>query len=141
MANRGFFQRRGDITDLIGRTGQTTSSLPNGVQENAVLNNLRIDGHDRDSFAVSVFGLVLLPSEDDSDRSTTQINQPFGFIGDTLPRSFNVAGGGTVTYYKMRGYYTVGAVYETYVVAGSPSAIPPSGHALIDIAIVATWEV
>jgi hypothetical protein len=141
MALRGFLQKKGDITDLIGRTGQTTSGLPSGSQESAVLNNLRIDGHNPDTFTVPVFGLVLLPFEDPAaDRSTYQINQPFGFIGDTLPRSFNISGG-TTTYYKMRGYYVSGSVYETYVVSGSPSAIPPSGHVLIDVAIVATWEV
>jgi hypothetical protein len=148
MALRGFLQRRGDITDLIGRLGQTTSGLPSGTQENAVLNNIRIDVHNADSFTVPVFGLIALnqPRDDISDKSSYQINQPYGFIDVNQPRSFNVTGGGgggggTTTYYKMRGYFVSGAVYETYVVTGSPSSTPPSGHTLIDVAIVATWQI
>lgn len=140
MANRGFFQRRGDTTDLVGRIGQSTSGLPTGNQENAVLNNLRVGGHDGSAFTVPVVGLILLPASDDlADRSSYQINQPFGFFGTNQPRSFSIVGG-TTTYYKMRGYYVAGSVYETYVVVGSPSATPPSGHALIEVAIVATWQ-
>jgi hypothetical protein len=140
MANRGFFQRRGDITDLVGRTGQSTSALPTGNQENSVLNNLRIDGLNTDSFEVPVVGIILLPPSDNlSDRSSYQINQPYGFIGEVQPKAFNVVGG-TTTYYKMRGYYTIGSVYETYVVIGAPSSTPPSGHVLTDVAIVATWQ-
>lgn len=52
------------------------------------------------------------------------------------------AGGGTVvtTYYKVRGYYVVGAVYETYVTTTLPGT-NPTGHALIDLVIVSTWRV
>lgn len=140
MALRGFIQRRGDTTDLIGRTGQTTSGLPGGSQENAVLNNFRSEGHDSESANVPVFGLVILPNDDNfADRSSYQINQPYGFIGEVQPRAFNIVGG-TTTYYKMRGYYSVGSVYETYVVTGAPSSTPPSGHVLTDVAIVATWQ-
>lgn len=39
------------------------------------------------------------------------------------------------TNYKMRGYYVAGQVYETWIVQGLPSYIPPSGHTLIDIII------
>lgn len=124
MANRGFFQRRGDITNLVGRVGQITSALPTGNQENSVSNNFRIEGHESNS---------------------SQINQPYGFIGVNQPRSFNVTGGGggggSTIYYKMRGFFVSGSVYETYVVTGSPSATPPSGHTLIDVAIVSTWRV
>lgn len=144
MALRGFIQRRGDITDLVGRLGQTTSSLPSGNQENAVLNNFRADGHNGGSFIIPTT-IGLLPIDDNQvDRSSYQINQPFGFIGINQPRSFDVegdGGGGITTYYKMRGYYVVGAVYETYVVTGSPSSTPPSGHTLIDVVIVSTWQI
>lgn len=141
MANRGFFQRRGNTVDLIGRVGQTTSSLNAGTQESAVFNNLRVEGHDGYTFRVPVFGLVGLnmPRDAVADKSSYQINQPYGFIGVNQPRAFNVSGGAT-TYYKMRGYYVTGAVYETYTVTGSPSSSPPSGHTLIDVAIVATWQ-
>lgn len=146
MALRGFFQRKGDTTDLVGRIGQTTSGLPSGTQENAVLNNIRIDGHNGNSFIVPVVGLITLnqPRDDVFDKSSYQINQPFGFIDINQPRSFNVigsGGGGITTYYKMRGYYVTGSVYETYVVTGNPSETPPSGHTLIDVSIVATWQI
>jgi hypothetical protein len=145
MALRGFFQRKGDTTDIIGRLGQTTSSLPSGTQEYAVLNNFRADGHDGSSAEISA-AIPVLPSDDNlTDRGSYQINQPFGFIGVNQPISFDVEGGGgggsVTTYYKMRGYYVVGAVYETYVVANNPNTPPPSGHTLIDIAIVSTWQV
>jgi len=47
----------------------------------------------------------------------------------------------SITYYKMRGFYTIGGVYETYIVSGSPSLSPPSGHSLTNIAVVAVWSV
>lgn len=145
MALRGFLQRRGDITDLVGRLGQTTSGLPSGNQENSVFNNLRVGGHEGSAFIIPATP-ILLPSDDNfADRSSYQITQPFGFINVNQPRSFNVSGGGggggATTYYKMRGYFVSGAVYETYVVTGTPSSTPPSGHTLIDVAIVATWQI
>jgi len=144
MALRGFFQRNGYVTDIIGSLGQTTSSLPSGTQENAVLNNFRADGHDGNSAVIST-AIPMLPSDDNfADRSSYQINQPFGFIGVNQPISFDVEGGGggsVTTYYKMRGYYVVGSIYETYVVINNPNTPPPSGHTLIDIAIVSTWQV
>src|SRR5579885_1602599 len=121
MANRGNFQRRGNTTDLVGRTGQFVTGLPTGNQESSVLDAFRIEGHDGYSFQVPVYKLITLvqPRDAVADKSSTQINQPFGFIGVNQPRSFNVNGGGLTTYYKMRGYYVTGAVYETFVVAGS----------------------
>lgn len=47
----------------------------------------------------------------------------------------------TTTYFKMRGYYTVGSVYETYIVTGSPSLTVPSGHVLTNIIVASTWTV
>ena len=46
----------------------------------------------------------------------------------------------TVTYYKMMGYYVSGSTYETYVVNGVPSPIPPSGHTLVDVIIISSWQ-
>ena len=43
-------------------------------------------------------------------------------------------------YYKMRGFYTIGGVYETWIVIGTPSLIPPSGHTLTNTVIVASWS-
>ena len=47
----------------------------------------------------------------------------------------------SIKYYKMRGYYVAGLVYETWVSSISPNLTPPSGHSLTDIAIVAIWAV
>jgi hypothetical protein len=142
MAARGFLQRRGNTSDLIGRAGQFTSSLPSGTQESAVFNAFKNEGHDGYAVTIPIFPLLGLnqPRDAVGDKFSYQINQPYGFIGVNQPRSFNINGGGAVTYYKMRGYYVIGAVYETYVVSGSPSSTPPSGHVLIDVAIVSTWQ-
>ena len=146
MANRGFFTKKGDTTNLVGRVGQNTSGLPTGNQESAVFQVLSIEDRNGTSFAVPIFGLFSLnqPRDIRADKSSFQINQPYGFIGTNQPYSFNIeggGGGGVTTYYKMRGYYVVGAVYETYVVINDPNTPPPSGHTLIDIAIVSTWQV
>jgi hypothetical protein len=37
--------------------------------------------------------------------------------------------------YKMRGYYTTGQVYETWIVQNAPSYTPPSGHTLVNIIV------
>ncbi len=42
-------------------------------------------------------------------------------------------------YFKMRGYYATGNVYETWTSANLPNLNPPSGHTLSDIVIVAVW--
>jgi len=38
----------------------------------------------------------------------------------------------TITYYKIRGFYVVGGVYETWV-SSNPDSSPPSGHTLTNI--------
>lgn len=43
------------------------------------------------------------------------------------------------TYYQMRGWYAAGSTYETWVAVGAPSIMPPSGHVLTGIVVVATW--
>lgn len=44
-----------------------------------------------------------------------------------------------ITYYKLRGYYVSGAVFEVWVTTNSTSLTPPSNHSLIDTSIIATW--
>lgn len=61
--------------------------------------------------------------------SVTDINTSPGSGGTTV-----------IVYYKVRGYYVVGAVYETYVTTTLPGT-NPTGHALIDLVIVSTWRV
>ena len=46
---------------------------------------------------------------------------------------------GVVHYYKMRGYYVAGAVFETWVAIGSPSSTPPSGHTLQHVQVVGSF--
>lgn len=141
MANRGNIQKRDYLVDLLSRDAQYVSALPNGTTENTVNNFVRLDfGHDGYSILNYNFGLQnLVQPRDGDDRTSYQINQPFGFIGTSQPSPFNITG--VTTYYKMRGYYLTGLVYETFVVTGSPSSTPPSGHILQDIAIVDTWKV
>lgn len=52
-----------------------------------------------------------------------------------------VSGSSSTTYYKMRGFYTLGGVYETYIVTDAPSLSPPSGHTLTNIVVAAFWSV
>jgi len=69
-------------------------------------------------------------------------------INNSFPNYFafsdiNSSGGsGTIvtTYYKVRGYYVVGAVYEMYVTTTLPGT-NPTGHTLIDLTVVSTWRV
>jgi hypothetical protein len=42
-------------------------------------------------------------------------------------------------FYKMRGYYAAGTEYEIYIAEGAPSSIPPSGHTLTNVTIMASW--
>ena len=70
---------------------------------------------------------------DSNDRGTTVV---FINAGITIPNQVI-----PVTYYKMRGFYTVGGVYESYVVTGSPSFTVPSGHTLTNIVVAAVWVI
>ena len=86
------------------------------------------------------------------------ITVPDGYhsILDTLSTTFNgtiAASGGNsvplphtnIVYYKMVGYYTVGLVYESFVVTTSPTAEsvtnPNNGHALVKTRVAASWIV
>lgn len=42
-------------------------------------------------------------------------------------------------YYKMQGYFVSGAVTETWIAIDAPNFTPPSGHSLINIAVVGQW--
>lgn len=88
---------------------------------------------------------------DSAEPNQTSPNVPGGVNGaptldHTHPQRFSTLvmpghlGGGSpslhVTYYKMRGWYATGSVYETWTSVNSPNFTPPSGHTLTDIAIV-----
>jgi len=63
--------------------------------------------------------------------------------GDTAPINPNTSSflvEGSVRYYNLRGYYTVGTVFESWV-SQDPASTPPSGHSLTNITIVSSWVV
>lgn len=51
----------------------------------------------------------------------------------------------TTNYYKMVGYYTTGATYESFVTTGSPSSStttnPNTGHTLVNTFVASFWSV
>jgi hypothetical protein len=46
---------------------------------------------------------------------------------------------GTVIYYRKRGWYASSSTYE-YWNTTDPVSAAPSGHALLDVTIVASWR-
>jgi hypothetical protein len=82
-------------------------------------------------------------SEGKFSAATLEPQSKFLII-DGYNSQVNFGASGTVSstiYYKMRGYYITGAVYEVYVVTGSPSSTPPSGHTLTNVAVIDTWTI
>lgn len=67
-------------------------------------------------------------------------SSPYFFSQTDINSSPGSGGTTVIVYYKVRGYYVVGAVYETYVTTTLPGT-NPTGHALIDLVIVSTWRV
>lgn len=63
------------------------------------------------------------------DRSSTLVMA--GLIGGGAASIHN-------TYFQMRGWYAAGSTYETWTSINAPNFSPPSGHALSDVAVVAT---
>ncbi len=43
------------------------------------------------------------------------------------------------TYFKMQGYNPLTGTYETWHCRGTPLLLPPSGHNLVNISVVASW--
>ena len=147
MAERGNIQLRGYTTSLIGRAGQYITGLPptSGTTEGAFPFSVTIEGCDLPSDLPITIAPQYISTVRDApvDTSAPLVNQPYGYIGQGYVQPINIAGGGgatTVTYYKMRGYYVAGSVWETWVSTGSPGS-PPSGHTLIDTVIVSKWVV
>lgn len=60
---------------------------------------------------------------------------PFGEMDDTSKKNtiFN-------TYYKMQGYNPITQQYENWHCMGTPLTTPPSGNALLNVSIIATWR-
>lgn len=49
-----------------------------------------------------------------------------------LTRGFN-------TYFKIQGYNPLTNTYETWHCRGTPLLLPPSGHNLLNISVIASW--
>jgi len=144
MADRGNVSINVVTTPLVSRMGLTTG-LPTGNTESAMDTSFYYESSDN-----YYEDNIVLSSSSTTDvrpvSSSVSKLLPIGFIGQNVPTLFNVEGGGgggptVTTYYKMRGYYVAGAVYETWVVTGDPSVTPPSGHTLTNVVIVSTWQV
>jgi hypothetical protein len=43
------------------------------------------------------------------------------------------------TYFKVQGYNPITRTYETWHCRGTPLLLPPSGHNLLNISVIATW--
>lgn len=114
MADRGTTSPSGIFTENLTRTPlSTTQTTDYGALYNAPYTDMSLyDSNDRGLTADKLGGSQSIP----------------GSVPSTV-------------YYKMRGYYTIGSVYETYIVTGSPSLTVPSGHVLTNIIVASTWTV
>jgi len=143
---RGNIQLRGTKTLLVARAGQFATGLPpvSGTTESAFPFGMTIEGSDLPSDLPQIVApqYIAMTRDAPADIDSLMINQPYGYIGQTYVQPIEIAGtgggGGVSYYYKMRGYYVAGAVWETWVNLGSPGT-PPSGHTLQDIVIVSKW--
>lgn len=83
------------------------------------------------------YDLVQITSPD-SDEGATNYNR-------TNPALANGTGTIFTRYYKMVGYYSTGAVYETFIITGAPATgtttNPNTGHTLINTFVASFWEV
>lgn len=145
MAERGNVQRRGSSTNLIGRVGQTTTSLPTGTSESYFNTFFTTHGTmniSEDTYYPTIQYISGI-CDDKISILTSPVTKIIGYIDQKVYEPFNLqaGGGGAINYYRMRGYYTLGSVYEYWVVSEEPSLTPPSGHSLTNIVIASTWQV
>lgn len=162
MVERGPTIRAGATTIRLTGIGTFANStgLPPTSKSTSLLNESIgiFDGHDspsgfvglrQNSFSLAGGGSVVISnifygsivSGNDSNSDTPQfiISNP-SIPGGTLPVPPTVT-----TYYKMTGYYTTGAVYESFVVTGNPAPAsttnPNTGHSLINTYVAQTWTI
>lgn len=161
MAERGPILRVGFTTNNITPIGTTASGtgLPTESTTTSFSKQAAVifDGHDTPSattgirsfpfsfaggaaVAIGYAGPSMVPSVSGNAASFSNANSPItnSNPGTTLPVPQTVT-----TYYKMTGYYTTGAVYESFVVTGSPTSAtttnPNTGHTLINTFVSQTW--
>ena len=138
----GATQLTGSITQGTTTANAKTPSSSQAYSEEVLYyifnNESSVDGY---TGAVAGSINVILSStynnNDAADYGATMLllNNP------QVPPLTGGGGGGITTYFKMRGFYVAGAVYEVFVVTGAPSSTPPSGHTLINVAVVSTWQI
>jgi hypothetical protein len=44
------------------------------------------------------------------------------------------------TYFKVQGYNPLTGTYEVWHCRGTPLLLPPSGHSLLNVSVVASWK-
>ncbi len=160
MAEKGPILRRGTITNnttTIGTFASSTGLPPESYTTSFINESVGIfDGHDSTSastgiktppfsyaggaaVAIGYLSPAIVPSVSGNANtympSETITN---GVAGTTLPTPATAT-----VYYKMVGYYTTGAVYESFVTTGSPASAsttnPNTGHALINTFVALSW--
>lgn len=161
MAEKGPLLRSGTVTNKITKIGTTASSTglpPENVTTSFINENIGVfDGHDAasgfvglrtsglsltggNSIVISYSSVAMLPGVNGNAASFGSNNSPItnSNAGTTLPTPPTAT-----VYYKMVGYYVTGAVYESFVVTGSPTSAsttnPNTGHALINTFVAQTW--
>lgn len=99
---------------------------------------------------VDVNSQILSSPSNGQEGSYTGTRSYFGSIEfNNLESEFgktSISGGGPlnipaarIQYYKMMGYYTIGAVFEIWIALNAPNSTPPSGHSLSNITVSSTW--
>ena len=146
MAERGALFIRTLTNPLVSRTGFNTG-LPTGNTESSTDLSFYYESvNENYNEDITIHSLSNVDYERAAQSSFSK-SFNVGFIGQETPTLFNIEGGGggggptITTYYKMRGYYVAGSVYETWVVTEAPSITPPSGHTLSNVVIISTWQV
>ena len=161
MAEKGPILRSGTVTNrttTIGTFASSTGLPPESYTTSFINQNIGIfDGHDTPSgfvglrtsglsltggyaAVVAYNSISIMPSISGNALSFASANAPItgSNPGTTLPTPPAVT-----VYYKMVGYYTTGAVYESFVTTGSPAASsttnPNTGHALINTFVAQSW--
>lgn len=171
MAEKGPVIRRGYVTNSITPIGTfasstglppesfTTSFSPSNTTSPGIL-----DGHDQQSYFSGlkngIYNLAntslinpgaAIPSYFDlgivegghGGAPVTIVPPPVltnNIIGNSLPTPTT-----STRYYKMVGFYTTGAVYESFVVANNPTSSsttnPNTGHALVNTYVAQVWTI
>lgn len=78
-----------------------------------------------------------------SQDFTDMFSDDIGFASVAQLVEFNTTIGLTPDfniYFKVQGYNPLTAAYETWHCRGTPLLLPPSGHNLLNISVVASWS-